>query len=244
MQKDRSFLDNYKYVFDPDGVYGASQNKPDLDPLKYAGIVRKYHPEFTDEQIMKLIHKARTEGCGYAACVNTVFLRFYGEEEKYREHFGFPMFTDDGKLNFEELFVDFYCATDNHIPYLWFDCIDHHEDDNFENGYGTTDSSREWRFETYMKKHGVPVNVVQISAGPKNILWRLSLSPVIVSVRPNILYDADGKQVFSSENGHSMSVTGVGANDLIRVSSWGREYYIRHGSYERYETYQQVFYKK
>nr|MCR4647912.1 hypothetical protein [Lachnospiraceae bacterium] len=153
--------ENYKYIFDSNGLNGASQRRPESDPSKYADIVRKYHKDFTDDEVKKCLHMLRTEGCGYAALVNTVFLRFFGEEEQFQKIFGYPMYTSDGKLNFDDLLVDFYCATDNHYGLFGFDLVDKKEDEKYEKGYGTTLESSEWRFETYMKKHGVSVDVRQ-----------------------------------------------------------------------------------
>ena len=241
--KDRSFRDNYKYVFDAEGQYGGNQNDPAADPLKYAHVVRKYHPGFPDEQIKAKLNLLKTEGCGYVALINTLFLRFYGEEEKFRELFGYPMFTPGGKLNFNELIVDFYCATDNHNKWLWFDSINPYEDSTYKNGYGTNVESREWRFESYMKKHGISVDVEHVLVIPQTVEDVLKQHPLIVAVRPEKLYDKDGKLVESSDNGHAMTVTGIADNGLIRVSSWGKEYYIRHGEYSEHENYQVVIYK-
>lgn len=240
----KGFLDNYKHVFDPEGLYGGSQKKPELEPEKYASIVRKYHPEYDDEQVQKCLHLLRTEGCGYVAMVNTVFMRFYGEEEEYKKHFGFPMYTPEGKLNFNDLIVDFYCATDNHNRYMWFDRVDPKEDETYENGFGTVVESREWRFETYMKNHGVPVNVRTISCNLRYLDSFMKKGPVIVAVRPVVLYDKDANPVYASSAGHAMTVTGSSENGLIRVSSWGEEYYIKPGSYSVHENYQQVIYRK
>ena len=35
------FLDNYKYVFDPEGLYGGNQNTPKDDSRRFESIVKK-----------------------------------------------------------------------------------------------------------------------------------------------------------------------------------------------------------
>ena len=80
-------------------------------------------------------------------------------------------------------------------------------------------------------------------AKPETLSKLLEKGPVMVSVRPNVLYDITGKKTYESKAGHTMSVTGTLDNGLIRVSSWGKEYYVKHGSYSAYEYYQQVIYK-
>lgn len=240
----RSYKENYEFVFDPQGEYGGSQRKPVTSPLEYLHIVRKYHPGFTEEQVTKCLTMLKTEGCGYVAMINTVFLRFYGQEEEFKKHFGYPMYTNDGRLNFNELIVDFYCAMDNHKRFLWFDMEDPTEDAKFEKGFGTVVESREWRFEKYMKDHGVPVNVKTVKADPGKVEGLMEKGPLVVAVKPVALYDKDGKEVYSSPAGHAMTITGAGDNGLIRVSSWGEEYYIKPGTYSAYENYQQIIYGK
>jgi hypothetical protein len=236
------FLENYKYVFDPDRLYGCSQIAPYANPLWYKGIVRKYYSEYTDSDTVKRIHRLKTEGCGYSALINTVFIRFYREKDRFEKLFGYPMFRSDGMLNFDELLVDYYFAMDNHNGFLWFDRFNPKEDDKYVSGKGTSVFSRDWRFETYMKKHGVSVDVKPIKASPEKLPEILEKGPVIVSINPTVLYDKNGEKMFEGKGGHCISVTGVSDNNLIRVSSWGREYYIKHGSYSIFESYQQVIY--
>ncbi len=241
---DRGFLENYKYVFDPSGEYGGNQKLPVLAPARYAHIVKTYHYDLKDDKVRERLDLFRTEGCGYVALINTVFLRFYGEEEKFKKLFGFPMYTPEGKLNFNDLNVDFYCATDNHNKCLWFDLIYADEDKGCKEGFGTTLDSREWRFELYMKRHNVSVDVVDLKGRPADIEECMKKGPLIVAVRPTIIYDKKGKVVFESTNGHAMTVTGITPDGLIRVSSWGEEHYVKPGSYKEHENYQQVIYRR
>lgn len=220
----KGFLENYQYVFDPSGLYGGYQGSPQEDYDRYESIVRKYHHEYASFEI------------------NNVLRMLAGEEERFEEIFGYPMCLPNGKLNFYDLLVDFYCATDNHNRFLWFDRVDPKEDENCEKGHGNTVSSIEWRFETYMKKHGVSVSVKQIRVIPEQLPKILEKGPVIVSISPTVLYDKRGLRRYKANGGHCMSVTGLADNGLIRVSSSGREYYIKHGSYSELEYYQQILF--
>ena len=236
------FLENYKYVFDPDRLYGCDQGAPYANPLWYKGIVRKYYKDYTDSDIVKRVYRLKTEGCGYSALINTVFLRFYREPDRFERIFGYPMFRSDGMLNFDELLIDFYFAMDNHNGFLWFDRFNPKEDNKYADGRGTSRSNRVWRFETYMKKYGVSVDVKLITASPELLPGILEKGPVIVGIEPTVLYDENGEKLLEAKGGHGMSVTGVSENNLIRVSSWGREYYVKHGSYSGFESYQQIIY--
>lgn len=241
--RDKGFRKNYEHVFKKNGFYGGNQNSPKNDPKRYARIVRKYFKDYTDEQVSELLIKLSNEGCGYVALVNTIFLRFLDDSTAFEKAFGYPMYTDSGALNFNDLIVDFYCATDNHVKHLWFDTVDKKEDDGYPNGYGTDNDKRKWRFETYMNKHGINVDVRNINPSLSEIDSYMNSGPLMIAISPTFLYDLDGNRVKSIEGGHSMLVTGVMLNNLIRVSSWGEVYYVKSGSYLGYETYQQVIYK-
>ena len=236
------YPENYRYVFDPEGLYGGNQLVPERDPGKYAHIVRSYF-NCTDDDIAALLRRLSDEGCGYVALVNSIFLRYYGCEEEFRESFHYPMFTPEGRLNFNDLLVDLYCATDNHNELLFgIDSIDHLEDRRLKKGYGTTMESLDWRFELYMRKHRIPAKLITLADKTIDVEKNLPLGPVLVSIRPTTLYDIDGKVVKDVKGGHTMNVTGAAENGLIRVSSWGKEFYVKHGSYKGYEYYQQILF--
>ncbi len=234
---------NYKSVFDEKGLFGGSQLLPPKEPLKYADILKKYNKYRSDEQMAELLELFSSEGCGYVALVNTIFLYFHGHEEAFQKTFGYAMYDSEGKPDFSRLAVDFYCATDNHNQFLLFDYVDPNEDKAYKNGYGTTIDSTKWRFEQFLKKHGIRARLNPIKVKPKDIEKRLEKGPIIVSVRPNVLYDRAGNVVNDSKAGHTMSVVGVTDNGLVRVSSWGKEYFVKSGSYEKYEYYQQVIFR-
>ncbi len=240
---DRGFQDNYKYIFAKNGLYGGNQNTPKQEPDKYKDIVRRYYRDYTDSQIAERLALLSREGCGYVALVNSIFLRFYGKEEQFYSAFGLPMYDVNRNLNYNDLLVDFYCATDNHKHFLWFDYLDEKEDKPYPNGYGTDIDNSEWRFEQYMKKRGIAVELNPIKLQPKDIEKRSKNGPIIVSVRPTVLYDIEGNIVHDAQGGHTMSVVSACDNGLVKVSSWGKEYYVKHGAYTGYEYYQQVIFK-
>ncbi len=239
--KDR--LESYGFVFDEKGPFGGSQLLPEKDPLKYVHILKKHKKYRSDEQAANFLKRLASEGCGYVALVNTIFLHFYGHEEEFQKAFGYSMLDPEGKPNFNELAVDFYCTTDNHNRFLMFDYIDPNEDMPYEDGYGTTKESSKYRFEHYMKKHGIRARLNPIRLKPRDIEMCLEKGPIIVSVRPMTLYDINGKAVQKTKNGHTMSVVGITESGLVRVSSWGKEFFVKTGTYERYEYYQQVVFR-
>ncbi|MDO5154958.1 MAG: hypothetical protein Q4D51_03240 [Eubacteriales bacterium] len=240
--KDKGFRDNYQYIFAQDGLYGGDQNMPKQEPERYKEIVRRYYKDYTDEQIVERLNLLSTEGCGYVALVNSIFLRFYGQEEQFRSAFGLPMYDAKGKLNFNDLIVDFYCATDNHNRFLCLDYLDKKEDATYPNGKGTNIDNSKWRFERYLKKHGITAKLKPIELETEDIEKHLDKGPIIVSIRPTTLYNKEGNIIHDAEGGHTMSVLSACDDGLVKVASWGGEYYIKHGSYAEYEYYQQVIF--
>ena len=77
--------------------------------------IRDYdqYQDYSKWDIAKLMDKINSEGCGYAAVVNNLFVEFDGHEEEFEEIFGFPMYNEDGEANYNYLLVDFYANTDD-----------------------------------------------------------------------------------------------------------------------------------
>lgn len=101
-------------AFDDVGAYGGNQSNPVTQSDELADLVKKYHPEFTEDEIVDYLTKLESEGCGYVALINTIFQQFTGREEDFEKTFGFPMYGKDGDLNYNAMVTDFYSAMDNH----------------------------------------------------------------------------------------------------------------------------------
>lgn len=220
-------------AYDEDGRYGGSQTAPlavfleekDETYQELCEIIRSHYPQYSDRQMEKLVRDLELEGCGYVALANTLFGQYVGREEQFAEIFGFPMYSSSGELNTDLLVMDLYCS----------------EDDPEKTG--TTREEREEIWETYLKKHGVPVDVrtVEVTADSyEELSWEGEL---IVGISPCVLFDSGGNKVLEAEGGHAVTVTGVTEDGMFRVSSWGMEYYIRPEDpvYERIQ-FQQVCY--
>lgn len=232
--------------YDDRGSYGGNQSSPLNHKEKMRDLVRKHFPEFTDAQIDDYLKKLENEGCGYVAICNTLFLQYIGREDDFEKTFGFPMYDENGDFNYDALVTDFYCATDNHNQkgILWWkhDSINTKEDETNTVGKGTNRESRKYRYEMYMKDHGIDVEVKNVNISPKNYDSISQKGEIIVAIHPCVLYDGQGRKVVDIQGGHAMTVTGVTSDGMLIVSSWGKKYYIKPGSYGR-EQYQQVIYK-
>ena len=98
--------------FDDEGSYGGDQGSAQKVYLDedIQEIVRKYYPDYSDQEIRDLLIELNSEGCGYVALCNTIFWEFVGREEEFEEIFGFPMYKD-GDVNVE-CYID--VTTDNY----------------------------------------------------------------------------------------------------------------------------------
>ena len=118
-------------TFDDDkknGTYGADQgdmanNKKGMwffgfrwfeDEDLYA-YIRQHsrYKNYSQTQIANLMDQINSEGCGYVAIVNNIFVEYEGREEEFENKFGFPMYDKNGKANYDYLIVDFYANTDD-----------------------------------------------------------------------------------------------------------------------------------
>lgn len=121
-------LDGNADVFDDQGGYGGDQG--DLEHNKSGwkflfwrfgadkelfDFVRTYDnfQNYSNDEIVALYKKINSEGCGYVAFANNIFVEFEGREQEFEEVFGFPMYNESGDFNFNRLLIDFYASTDD-----------------------------------------------------------------------------------------------------------------------------------
>ena len=117
--------------FDDEGRYGGSQAGPKEgirffnwvffeDEELYAFI--KKHPgyeNYSEVEIYKLLKEIEDGGCSFVANTNVIFNSYIGREEEFEKTFGFPMYAQNGDLNYDMLLVDYYIKTQNKV---FLDC--------------------------------------------------------------------------------------------------------------------------
>ena len=197
-----------------EGYYGGKQHGPMQNPDDVVDIVRKYHPDWSTDKINEELAKLNNEGCGYVAFANTIFLRFKGRESEFERTFGFPMYDENGNLNYNDLIADFYFAKD---------------DPGSNDGPTTGEAAKMW--ESYCRDHGVNVAVQNnVKVTVDNYHEYAKKGQVIISTRPLNLWKrkADGSYMLvdTRDGGHAMTVTGVTEDGRFIVSSWGETYYL------------------
>lgn len=217
----KKFLDklgNPSYIHDDDVHYGGEQGSSYGKWKKGEGdeigeVVRKYFPDYSDDQILNLLYEMNHEGCNYMAWVNTIFGQYTGREEDFEKDFGFPMYDEDGYPNWDLVMTDFYCSEGE---------IDGKE-------YGLTKETSEKRWEHYLHGKGIKVDVVNIDVSVDTFEELSKQGEIVVAISPLRLRNKSGKLVDTRDGGHAMVITGIeiiNGKKMYKVSSWGKAYYI------------------
>jgi chaperonin cofactor prefoldin len=238
-------------VYPEHGPYGGNQdeivndfeNGTAAEKSEIEKIIHKYHPDWSDSKIMAFLSQLQSEGCGYVAMINTFLNQYKGSEADFEKEFGFPLYiTVEGKrqLNYDCIIIDFYLSEDNHNPTGYrqpSDSIDPNEAD------GMTFDQSVYRFEEYMKDHGVSVDVIDklenltgggtgmIRGTAANYEEYKSMGQIVVEVNPVKLRYPSGGSRPEQDGGHMMTVTGVTKDGWLIVSSWGQKYYLNPADY-------------
>lgn len=214
LKKYLDILSNPSYICD-DGIhYGGNQGSAYIKWKKgeddgLGEIVRKYFPNYTEIQILNLFDEMNHEGCNYMAWVNTIFAQYNGREEEFEEDFGFPMYDENSFPNWDFIMIDFYCSEGK---------ID-----------GMTKKTSETRWENYLHKKGIKVDVVNIDVSIDTFEELSQKGEIVVAISPLRLRNKDGKLVDTRDGGHAMVITGIeiiNEKKMYKVSSWGSVYYI------------------
>ena len=231
-------------VYSDKEFYGGDQTHPGTvhakseEGKRLRQIIKKYFPDYEEAQINAFLKKLDSEGCGYVVIINTLLEHFDGKEELFEKTFGFPMYNEDGDLNYDMLLLDFYAATDNHIQGEQGDEIDYNEDRNEKEqgddyvysldttGIGTTFAKRIYRTQLYLKDKGVTIRFTNNKPVTLGTFRRLTQKGrVMISLRGGNVQNEDGSTYLYCP-GHAMIVTGITNDGRYIVSTWGKKLYV------------------
>lgn len=260
-------------------TYGGNQggaldiwnNGTDEQKTMICDIIMKYnrYKDYTDDDIERLLTKLNSEGCGYTALMNTVISEYKDKPEEFEKKFGFPLYDENGKLNYSYLILDFYAATDNMyfvgnraFEFRYEDYSS--KDGNILNynvvddacGNGTDQYQRSSRFSHYLKGHEIEADYdttgVLSMFGKEATLEECQEhinagDYVAISVRASednvILFEDAGYGETKLDGEHVMLVTGTTGDGKIIVSSWGKKYYIDYSAIEDCSYVEYITYK-
>lgn len=231
-------------VFDDEGLYGGAQGHPqnateeELEALYSLICSNNPDHEFTPTELEAYLVRASSEGCGYIAMTNSIFVAFADNPEAFEEAFGYPMYGENGDLNYDMLFIDLYSSMDNINPDTGE--FDYYHDYNSKmdgekeaydfwtdtSGTGTNTNNRKYAYEQFLSEHGVSAEYHQkVDVTPSNVQSIIeSGETIIISYHNGQIYDVNGKP--QEIHGHAMVITGVTDDGKYIVSSWGEEYYL------------------
>lgn len=209
-------------VYDPNGQYGGNQGSPSTvwthsqinskNRQRIRDIVHRYYPEMSEDDIGALLADANGVGCSYVALLNTLAARYSSAPDEFERKFGFPLYQADGTVDFNSMFIDFFCAT------------------------GTKDAQspdRKGWFEQYLEDRGVHATFdyrggswgsAATMADYEDLAEK---GDVILSISPLLMFRTSDGQDDGRRGSHAMAVTGAGSDargDFLLLSSWGQEW--------------------
>ena len=138
---------------------------------------------------------------------NTMLMYYTQHPEEWP--FEYPMYDENGNLNYQALTMDIYSRLDDPTR------------------SGTNEEERKRFMEQFLSDHGQDVRInTQVNVTPENFNQLVADGKqVIVSFHDGYMYDTNGNAIMI-DGGHAMTVTGVTDDGRLIVSSWGEQYYI------------------
>ena len=253
------------------GQYGGNQMdfKYNSDILlsnpEILKVLQENFPNATMEDYELYLHKMCNCGCGYTACINSIFELYQGREEDFYNDFGIEMYnvSYDGNVdyNYEPLIVSFF-------TYIWHDYYNYSSIEDIYGNIGdinVTDAalSNEMSagadgtgeveylaFSDFLKsKYNVNFDVsytyVNENSFDINDYYKLLSnnihSSIIIGSNGYDLYSINedgtrGEIQYQDGDNHGMTIVGIENNEVI-VSSWGEKYIIDTSNLTRDDDY-------
>ena len=233
MELARAGVYNHDY-----GRYGGNQmvlrgyfakDSPERQQLRDY-ILAKYpaYAGLDNDQINYLTDKMQS-GCGYVAFANEIAMRHYFRPEEFEREFGFPLFREENGervLNYELLVADLFCYANHNSgdPYAFSGDIEPGRGDGFLPGYMSERSGGAVQVT-------VDAPIVYDPDFDYGSLLNDSSTVIINSYGESIFIAQDGSRAekIDKDKGHGTVLTAVDG-DLLLVSSWGNEYYVKPGT--------------
>lgn len=197
-------------------------------------------PDWGEAKLDQFAMQLTDNGCTYVAFCNTLVNKYIDDPEAFEDTFGFPLYVD-GKLNYNQLILDFYCDTyDVSGKFLWFEM----------EGEQTSETASEYRFQKYLDNHDINNDVIiregwfgldPISASKANYEKYSQSGQVIIIISPVQMHYPDGSP-YPSEGvtdltaAHAMTIIGMTEDGGFLVSSWGKQFVVTAEDLEGYST--------
>lgn len=240
-------------VFDKKGGYGGDQG--DLQHHQ-SGIklgwwrfwengelfdaVRQYpgYENYTDDQIAKLFKQINSEGCGYVAVVNSLFMQYESDPAEFERVFGFPMYDEKGEFNFNRFIIDFYCSTDdryylnedNGLNAVVVDVLNSYKDhpDDFVRKYGMQPFADEDHYNP------AAMQAVANDYQNRNVVARDEAGTTLYSLDNRLSHYLDSKNVNYTSDSH---IYPMNTSDVRKALKNGECVNIATGDFNLYNKY-------
>lgn len=89
-------------------IFKSKAHREMIDDLRK--IVKKYWPNYKNEDIEKLYSKLSNSGCTYATIANTIIEQLGNDDRAFKEYFGYSLCNSNGTINHNKLMVDIYAC--------------------------------------------------------------------------------------------------------------------------------------
>lgn len=199
-----------KNVYNYDLDYQEEKKTGYLDILK-KNLKKSDYSKMSEKELLNYLSEMSSNGCGYQALVNTIFVYFEGHEKEFKDEFGYSMYDSKGHLNYDLLMLDIY---------------------SYRNGAehgGTNACDRSELINKFMSDHGV--NSIhtkeETEITPNNYYEHVANGEQIIlygHYTIDYTYYNNGSEigVHNVEIGrHAVTVTGVTEDGKFIVSTWG-----------------------
>lgn len=222
-------------LFDDEGSYGGNQGS--MEEIYYWDIfgcwgmlamLRLYYPDMSIMDAFHYFSRLNSSGCSYVALANTLFMQYEGRPEEFERVFGFPMYDENGDLNYNRLILDIYATTDR------ANIVD--AEDGLPKG-PTLDEI--WPvYQNYLNERGIP-GTAEFRSSMSADGFRAATDSgkqVILLMFHDNMYTENGSPVYIN-GGHAITVTGVTEDGMLVVSSWGEKYYVNPSELDHDDCY-------
>lgn len=236
-------------VFDDKGSFGGDQGaaqklKNNSEERKQIeSIIRRNLKDCDGSDNINLanyLNKLNSEGCGYVALANTIFVYYQGKEKDFEQAFGYAMYNKNGDLNYNLLIADVYSSMDNRKNGVYNKYDDYNSDKdgeydtynpwNDKSGQGSNPENYQNYLNSFMSKRGIDSEVAKLESNTMTIeilkKYTDSGNSVLLGYYNGNIYKENGEIQQYIDGGHGMIVTGITYDGKYIVSSWGEKYII------------------
>lgn len=92
------------------------KSKKDKEVLnEFKEIVKRYYPNYTEDNIKELYSKLSSSGCTYATMANVIMEQFNSDVNSFKEYFGDRFCNSDGSINYNKLMLDIFVCIANMV---------------------------------------------------------------------------------------------------------------------------------